>query len=259
MHRIQYIQKIPNFGRSIRRIRRIFGEEINHKNPLQPSLKQVKKLESMKGVVNYLQTIKPTDWCKIMEQHIGYLFIGKAELKIADQQLRADKLVSYVKANPQIKTIVTMDGHGRFILSLLQALGHMANDINIKVVDIDPIVNRWHQSFFPNRIESVEGNIFNYVPNQHTLVYMNFCGIGGQEGQENLAKYLSNIQSIPNYDLHLMISVSTARRAKGSCSWLTRAYTKSWLKQYDRTYKATKISDGPMNNFSTYCLKWPKL
>ena len=59
-------------------------------------------------------------------------------------------------------------------------------------------------------------------------------------------------------DLHMMISISTARAGKGSCEWL-ETYDKEWLNSYKKSYEATKVSNGPMNNFPTYCLKWPKI
>jgi hypothetical protein len=246
-----------NFGSSIRRI---FCQQVNGKNPLQPSIEQVKKLESMNDINNFLQNLPPKDWCEVIEHYKPYLFDGKAYHKIADQEMRAESIVKHIESNPSIKKIVTMDGHGRFIMTLLSKLKNksLIDKIQIIVVDIDSTVNKWHQLFFPNKIFSTEGNIFNYKPDDETFVYMNFCGIGGLSGQKMLLAYLSEIRSNTNNELNMMISISTARRAKGSCKWLGTNYRADWLKPYSKTYKGKKISDGPMNNFPTYWLKWPK-
>jgi hypothetical protein len=251
------IKTIPKYlGNSLNRV---FNEVTNSKNPLQPSIQQVEKLQSMTKINTFLQNLTPYEWSKIMEPYKSLLFSGKTYNKIADQEFRADIIISYIKSNPQIKNIITMDGHGRFLLTLLQKLDLLANDIKIIIVDIDPIVNQWHKLFFPNSIDCIESNIFNFKPSNNTVVYMNFCGIGGKKGQEGLAEYLSKIESKTNYDLHMMISLSTARCAKGSCEWLDKeSYDKLWLKPYKKTYIGKKISDGPLNNFPTYCLKFPK-
>jgi hypothetical protein len=241
-------------------IRRIFSQPINKKNPLQPSIGQVKKLESMDNINNFLQNLPSKDWCEVVEHYKSYLFDGKAYHKIADQELRAEFIANYIESNPNIKRIVTMDGHGRFIMTLLSKLKNksLIDDIQIIVVDIDSVVNKWHQLFFPKSVISIEGNIFDYKPDNETFVYMNFCGIGGLNGQKMLLDYLSEIKSNTNNELNMMLSVSTARAAKKSCEWITTNYRAKWLKPYTKTYKGKKISDGPMNNFPTYWLKWPK-
>ena len=239
-------------------INRIFNEPVNKKNPLQPSIKQVEKLENMTKINSFLQNLTPIEWCKVLAPYKSYLFSGKSYLKIPDQEFRAKMLLEYITKNPSINTIVTMDGHGRFILTLLQKLGYLSNTIKIIVPEINPIVNRWHINFFPSAITSVNANIYDFEPDEHTLIYMNFCGIGGINGQKELANYLSNIKSKTYTDLHMMISISTARAGKGSCEWL-ETYDKEWLNSYKKSYEATKVSNGPMNNFPTYCLKWPKI
>ncbi len=241
-------------------VRRIFNQQVNGKNPLQPSIEQVKKLESMENINNFFQSLTPKNWCEVVEHYKSYLFDGKAYHKIADQELRAEFIVNHIESNPNIKKIITMDGHGRFIMTLLSKLKNklLIDKIQIVVVDIDPTVNKWHQLFFPKQIISIEGNIFNHKPDNETFVYMNFCGIGGLSGQKMLLDYLSEIKSNTNNELNMMISVSTARVAKGSCEWINTNYRAKWLKPYSKTYKGKKISDGPMNNFPTYWLKWPK-
>ena len=116
--------------------------------------------------------------------------------------------------------IVLMDGHGRFIILLLllffKKRREIAETIKITVIDnyIDkeknPVVTDWHNLFFPKSINNIQDNIYNYKPTNSRLVYLNFCGIGGKEGINNLIEYLDKSEKGNN----LFLSFSVLRAAK---------------------------------------------
>ena len=159
-----------------------------------------------------------------------------------------------------------MDGHGRFVLTLIDKLGDLADKIKIVVVEIDPIVHKWHQLLFSSKIECIHSNIYNFRPTQTNYIYMNFCGIGGANGQKMLAHYLDSIKPNKHFDQKLLISFSTARTAnydkkneikpdeRRTDKWLLfDSYPKNtWLEAYTKTYVAERIYDGPKKQFPTY-------
>jgi hypothetical protein len=101
----------------------------NNKNPLQPTEEQVMELKYNKQTSDFLRSLTPYKWGQILEKHKDLLFIGKSKTKIADQELRAGQLAQRILANPKIKNLVMMDGHGRFLLTLIEKLGKRANTI----------------------------------------------------------------------------------------------------------------------------------
>lgn len=242
----------------------------NNKNPLQPTEEQVMELKYNKQTSDFLRSLTPYKWGQILEKHKDLLFIGKSKKKIADQELRAGQLAQRILANPKIKNLVMMDGHGRFLLTLIEKLGKRANTLSITVVDINSTVVDWHKYFFPKNVESIEANIFNYEPSDTQMVYMNFCGIGGIKGQKAFANYLAKIKKSPTYTKELFVSFSTARRATYSSKgvfrpdheradkWLLmNTYpTNTWLSNIAKPFVANKLFNGPQNNFPTYLLKF---
>jgi hypothetical protein len=266
-------------------LKKILSGFKNNLNPLQPSKDQVNELKSHIETNTFLQSLTPYKWGQIMENFKDLLFIGKSKTKIFDQENRAEQLAQRILSNPKIKELVMMDGHGRFLLTLLKKLGLRANRLNITVVDINTTVVEWHKYFFPKNVKSIEGNIFNYEPSETCLVYMNFCGLGGIKGQMALANYLAKIKKSPLVNSNtntntntnsisntkeLFISFSTARRAsyisKGvsrpiqerADQWLLLdAYPENtWLSNIAKPYVAQKLFEGPQKNFPTFLLKF---
>jgi len=257
-------------------IRKILGDFTQRINPLQPSIEQVNELKKHVQTSTFFQSLTPYKWAQILEKFKDLLFINKS--KISDQEDRANILVQQIMTNPKIKKIVIMDGHGRFLLTLLKKLGLRANHLKITVVDINPVVVDWHKCFFPKKIESIYDNIFNYEPSNTQLVYMNFCGLGGLKGQMGLANYLAKIKNsaiVTDTDTNLntknlFISFSTERKAKNlekgksrpiherADQWLLlNTYPENtWLSGLTKPYVARKLLDGPKNNFPTFVLNF---
>ena len=267
-------------------IRKILGLKIpnSKNNPLQPSIEQVNELKKHVQTSTFFQSLTPYKWAQMLENFKDLLFINKS--KISDQEDRANILVQQIMTNPEIKKIVIMDGHGRFLLTLLQKLGIRANHLKITVVDINPVVVDWHKYFFPKKIESIYDNIFNYEPSNTQLVYMNFCGLGGLKGQMGLANYLAKIKksaivtaivtsivtdTYTDTDANtknLFISFSTERKAKNLKKGISRPIhdradqwllldtypENTWLSEITKPYVAKKLLDGPKNNFPTFVL-----
>jgi hypothetical protein len=259
-------------------IRKILGLKIpnSKNNPLQPSVEQVNELKKHVQTSTFFQSLTPYKWSQILENFKDLLFINKS--KISDQEDRANILVQQIMTNPEIKKIVIMDGHGRFLLTLLKKLGLRANHLKITVVDINPVVVDWHKCFFPKKIESIYDNIFNYEPSNTQLVYMNFCGLGGLKGQMDLANYLAKIKNsdiVTDTDTNLntknlFISFSIERKAKNLKKGLSRPIHEradkwllldtypenTWLSGLTKPYVAKKLLDGPKNNFPTFVLNF---
>ncbi len=94
--------------------------------------------------------------------------------------------------------IVVFDGHGRTIFLLIQFMYAYNYEFNIKVYEILKGTYSWHVDFFPSepnetgkRLINIEGDIQNLINGTYeditlnltdTLVYLNFCGIGGLHG-----------------------------------------------------------------------------
>jgi hypothetical protein len=110
-----------------------------------------------------------------------------------DIEKRCDLILS--KKNDKIKTLLTMDGHGRIV-------GRMVSIFeNIRVYEIDRGCHKWHSKFFPKGT-SYFGNIFDAIDKhienetiESVLIYINFCGIGEQSNT-----VLQCISKIQTYD-----------------------------------------------------------
>jgi hypothetical protein len=118
----------------------------------------------------------------ILDEHGGHT---------EDIEKRCDLIMS--KKHNQIKTLLTMDGHGRII-------GRMISKFeNICVYELDRGCHKWHSKFFPKDI-SFFGNIFDAIDThienktiESVLIYLNFCGIGEQS--EAVLQCITKIQT----------------------------------------------------------------
>lgn len=134
-----------------------------------------------------------------------------------DLEDRAKMIGKRIFEDASIKMLKTMDGHGRFLSSILQYLfdkdpNFIRNrGFTIRVYDIDPEVNLWHQTTLPSGA-TVEKSIFEGIDESisSTLVYLNFSGLVGQANTifDTVEKY-----SKQNYLSHLFVSFSTVRGA----------------------------------------------
>lgn len=137
-----------------------------------------------------------------------------------DIKLRAQIIASEIASNSEINTIVMMDGHGRFVLALLQELlslaknprslftGKRMNDFVFKIVDITQQVVEYHQQFFFTSafVHSLE-DVTKITPKQNELFYFNFCGIS--EVASSMKVWIDTFTTNS-----VFLSFSSARKAK---------------------------------------------
>lgn len=115
--------------------------------------------------------------------------------RLGSVRMRVKLFVAMIQKN-SITNLVILDGHGRFLFALLEALFKTKEpslmNIEITVVERDQSVHEWHQLFFPRDVRCVRGDIYSHqsIPRQETLTYFNFCGIGGASGLEQFLTQL---------------------------------------------------------------------
>lgn len=161
--------------------------------------------ESLKKVLLNLNIKMPSNWYEFIDlwdyNNILYT-ITDNPLVMIDQQIRANKIIDKMQLQPttnkQIK-ITLMDGHGRMVLELLKVLQkkkYNLNNVYIRIIDIDPYVNQWHELCFPTKFtEVVHSDIYN-EQNIYDLFYMNFCGL--QNSNNKLIQFLKTQQENNN-------------------------------------------------------------
>jgi len=128
---------------------------------------------------------------------------------LTDQMRRAEYVVAEMRRR-RLKTLRTMDGHGRFLTCFLMALRMAGEDVDtytIEIYDIDHNANVWHELFFPTNVLVAEENILEeYDDLDDTMVYLNFCSIGGQVAQ--LEEFLQTAFGKGD-NIKIMLSFST--------------------------------------------------
>lgn len=147
-----------------------------------------------------------------------------------DLEDRAKMIGKRIFEDASIKMLKTMDGHGRFLSSILQCLfdkdpNFIRNrGFTIRVYDIDPEVNLWHQTTLPSGA-TVEKSIFEGINESisKTLVYLNFSGLVGQALTilKTVIQYSKN-----NLLSHLFVSFSTVRGAIPNATKLSSGLSK---------------------------------
>jgi len=192
-------------------------------NPLQPNKYELLSLKNNKELVKFISESTRLDWILNIDLDMLFQRSNSKEsfdkIKFKDQYLRAKNLVDMIEDHDEI---VLMDGHGRFIVLLIILLyrkkPEIAEKIRIIVVDNfldkekNPVVTEWHKLFFPKSITCVQDNIYNYKPSNSRLVYLNFCGIGGDKGITSFLNYLNKCEKGNN----LLLSFSVLRAAKNT-------------------------------------------
>jgi len=151
------------------------------KNKLQPSVAQCVVLKTFQNVFQFAELDLGT-WLTRFE---NLSFFTRGSIKDADYDARADfiwKQWNDMCRNNDVN-LVLMDGHGRIIYRLLKKIKEhgLEGKRRIIVVDMNPIVDRWHKLFLPiDHVESIRGDIFEIIKNMDNyLLYLNFCGFAG--------------------------------------------------------------------------------
>ena len=192
-------------------------------NPLQPNKYELISLKDNEELVKFISESSRLDW--ILNIDIDMLFQRSNskesfdKIKFKDQYLRAKNLVDMIKDHEEI---VLIDGHGRFVVLLIILLYRKKPEIaeKIKIIVVDnfldkekiPVVTEWHKLFFTKSITCVQDNIYNYKPTNSRLVYLNFCGIGGDKGITSFLNFLNKCEKGNN----LLLSFSVLRAAKNT-------------------------------------------
>ena len=157
-------------------------------NRLMVTMNHVNKLNDsfLKNIMNKLSL---REWYDIHNNPkiLDLLFMNDRDL-IKDQSIRAEKCLD-IMIKEEKNTIIFMDGHGRFLYSILNAYymnpKFQKMSLKIKIIEIDPYVDDWHKYYFPAEVETLYDNIIYYLYDRlscnktmsETFVYMNFCNL----------------------------------------------------------------------------------
>ena len=185
-------------------------------NRLMPSNNQI---ELIKRIPRDMRSFSSQEaWFHLMNPHYELMFeaFDKRHRNRAmnDQKQRAADIFNRMKEKNQ-KHLITMDGHGRFILTFMRCLKENKEDINkwkFTVVDIDKEVDKWHKLFFPKSFTCKQGDMFSYLDKSRTktkFVYMNFCSI-----PSGLKEKCFDILSKPKFKHSVIVSFSIRSRCK---------------------------------------------
>jgi hypothetical protein len=150
-------------------------------NPLMPSCQQAQRL--------------PAE-CRQMDIESWYSMI-RYQPDVSNQLFRhghneslrhrARGLAQMMTQGERLRSVVIMDGHGRFLYDLIRALRKQGvtfaqMDGLITVVDNAEGPHMWHEAFFPKGVNSVYEDIVDYVRvHPDHIAYLNFCGIGSMD------------------------------------------------------------------------------
>ena len=140
-----------------------------------------------------------------------FQLVPKSGDVLEDQLIRARELINLEKEE-ETYHIQTMDGHGRFLLSLIHVLLETGEDVNrwtFTFIDNNYTVHRWHELFFPNasNIRLIHGDILDNIDNNAT-VYFNFCGTENEDFRYDLYNTIRYITKNRENKLSVMLSLS---------------------------------------------------
>lgn len=240
-----------------------FFSDINNNhgtNRLQPNKKQVDILQEFGS--NKFTKLSIEKWIQFINVYSKELF-DNCNDKLSDQYNRAKNLAYYISNSPSGTHIVYMDGHGRLtyllfteLLKILPSVGKCINDYKYSVIDNNSCVTEWHKLFFPHNINSIQGDVYDYINmNPKCLTYLNFCGIGGKKGIVRLCKMLNTIDfnllllsfSLRNIPSHHLYNICNIIKKNNY-------YNIGWQKNLKKNWIGHCISTGPKNSFHTYCI-----
>jgi hypothetical protein len=141
-----------------------------------------------------------------------------------DIDVRAGIVAERCIRNPKITKLYTMDGHGRFLCSLIKQIFHRDprffenRDFNIFVCDIDEEVNYWHRTTMPANV-TIDANIFDVLNDtvmsdemENSLFYLNFSGLGDKVQLDSININYTLYRDMGLLD-NLIISFYTVRGA----------------------------------------------
>lgn len=174
--------------------------------------------EFSKLVVNSSYFKNYSNWYKFFSQpgikNLPILFspFQRNHLTIYDDQyMRSKTIVDYMKKHPESE-LITMDGHGRLIYSIISHFQKEKSFIKSKrkihLIDINETTNNFHHQMFSKKIFRKSINIpetqdilelnnsfLKYNKISNPFLYLNFCGIGCcsnkyQKGNERVINFI---------------------------------------------------------------------
>ena len=189
--------------------------------------------EFSKLVVNSSYFKNFSNWYKFFSQtglkNLPILFspFQRNHLSIYDDQIaRSKTIVDYMKSNPKSE-LITMDGHGRLIYSIIsqfqQDKSFIKSKRKIHLVDIDKTTNDFHQQMFPQKIFRKTINVpeaqdileinNSFLENNKIsdpFLYLNFCGIGccANESKKGNERVIDFIKKWLESNKKIMLSLS---------------------------------------------------
>jgi hypothetical protein len=123
--------------------------------------------------------------------------------------IRGDSIVDTMVRNG-ITTLQLIDGHGRMVFSVLDALisrNLNLDDYTIEVYEKDHIAYEWHKQFLPAGVKNIKMDILKLEYCPEKLIYLNFCSIPNN----NLQKVLNFIEKKQYNGLYLTYSTRNVR------------------------------------------------
>lgn len=243
-------------GGDLRRalIRFIIADNRNRVNRLQVSRDQNEVLRAFREFLGIPRLEYNSDWFDLMGDG-NILFDGLPDAVREDQRARAREIVGRMIATGRT-VLRTMDGHGRFVYSFLEALrarGENMDNFDIELMDIHAPTDTWHRLFLPlagdtPNVYPIQGDILEFQPGDFhetfstsTMLYLNFCGLSNLVNGR-LREFL-RIWETENHDVFLSWSVRNVQ-AGTPAYWFAR-----WLRSHG-DYVSHRA------NFFTYHLTW---
>jgi hypothetical protein len=233
-------------------------------NPLQPKVHKdfsppkVPKFKNLSCMIKYFKPYRA-----ILQSALGVNVDGSANVKVRDQELRAQKLAEQLVSKPgktQTKYVRYMDGHGNLTLCLLEAIESLhgktfLNSLTLHLVDIEQSVTDWHSLVFPcDSVLCLTESIYHaQIPHlDTTFIYMNFCGIG--RSKEGVCEFLDN------HPRNCMLSFCISRSGVNSQRYIN-SYTTSNMRNFFKgkssraasTWQLEKITS-ERNDFVTFLI-----
>jgi len=161
-------------------------------NCLQPSVAEVGRLRlALDGFNADISRMSSREWLESVSGRQGdgifnlpmKLFpnIRDHERKWNDLKSRASGVINGM-IEGDFRVLLTMDGHLRFVYAFLSELlrrGIDADEWTIILMDINSVVDEWHDLFCPANVRHSCGDILATKIEPDTALYLNFCGLGG--------------------------------------------------------------------------------